>query len=435
MSSNKMANDHQLGRQRGTLAILIFAHIVTCCVSLAYCAHYHSPGSPFDPKSFHIFYDPARLCDAVLVVSAFALVSSLFLFARFSFGYFVGFYLYTMILGYLWLNCFSDLNYNHQLAGASAAASAAFFLWPVLFTSSPIGQLYSLSPRGLDHVLQSILLLAAATIVVGASYNFRLVTLENIYDYRDKLESPTIVNYLLGMTSNALLPFAFACYVARNDRLRAGVVLVLLLLFYPITLSKLAFFTPLWLCFIVLLSKAFETRTSVFLSLFLPILIGVIFFTFFETPAKNYFGTINFRMTAIPSNAMDIYNDFFSRHDLTHFCQISVLKPLVYCPYQEPLGVVMKKVYGLGNFNASLFATEGAASVGPWFAPLIVFICGLIIALGNRLSAGLPPRFILISGAILPQVFLNVPLTTTLLTHGAAVLFLLWYLTPRTIFE
>jgi hypothetical protein len=185
----------------------------------------------------------------------------------------------------------------------------------------------------------------------------------------------------------------------------------------------------------VLLSKVFETRTSVFLSLFLPILTGVIFFTFFEAPAKNYFGTINFRMTAIPSNAMDIYNDFFSRHDLTHFCQISVLKPLVYCPYQEPLGVVMKKVYGLGNFNASLFATEGAASVGPWFAPLIVFICGLIIALGNRLSAGLPPRFILISGAILPQVFLNVPLTTTLLTHGAAVLFLLWYLTPRTIFE
>ena len=28
--------------------------------------------------------------------------------ARFSFGYFVGFYLYTMVLGYLWINCFSD---------------------------------------------------------------------------------------------------------------------------------------------------------------------------------------------------------------------------------------------------------------------------------------------------------------------------------------
>jgi hypothetical protein len=30
---------------------------------------------------------------------------------------------------------------------------------------------------------------------------------------------------------------------------------------------------------------------------------------------------------------------------------------------------------------------------------------------------------------------LNVPFTTTLLTGGAAVLFLLWYITPRVFFE
>ena len=29
---------------------------------------------------------------------------------------------------------------------------------------------------------------------------------------------------------------------------------------------------------------------------------------------------------------------------------------------------------------------------------------------------------------------INVPLSTTLLTHGAGLLFLLWYVTPRTIF-
>ena len=57
-----------------------------------------------------------------------------------------------------------------------------------------------------------------------------------------------------------------------------------------------------------------------------------------------------------------------------------------------------------------------------------------MIALANRLSAGLPPRLILISSAALPQIFLNVPLTTTLLSHGAAVLFLLWYITPRSLF-
>src|ERR1700686_4555543 len=109
---------------------------------------------------------------------------------------------------------------------------------------------------------------------------------------------------------------------------------------------------------------------------------------------------------------MDMYNDFFSDHNLTHFCQIAILKPLVDCPYQDQFSIVMSKAYGLGNFNASLFSTEGIASIGPMFAPLSVFVCGLVIALANRLSSGLPPRLVLISSAILLQVLLNVPLTT-----------------------
>jgi hypothetical protein len=432
----KMTDGCQLSRRRACLAILIFSHFVICCVSLVYCANYHVLGSPFDPTAFHIFYDPARLGEAIFVVASFGAIGSLaFLFARFSFGYFVGFYLYAMVFGYLWLNCFSDLNYDHHVGGASAAASAIVFLWPALYVRSPVRQAYQLSSLAFERLLRLILLVAVATIVIGASYNFRLVTLENIYDYRDKLEAPTIVNYLVAMTSSSLLPFAFACFVMRNDRLRAGAVLALLLLFYPITLSKLAFFTPLWLCFIVLLSRFFEDRVAAVLSLFLPILAGVIFFALFPAAAETFFGTINFRRMAIPSVAMDVYNDFFSKHELTHFCQISVLKLLVHCPYQEPLAIVFKKAYGLGNFNASLFATEGIASVGPWFAPLAAFICGLIIALGNRLSSGLPPRFILVSSAILPQVLLDVPLSIAMLTHGAAMLFLLWYVTPRAMFD
>ena len=115
-------------------------------------------------------------------------------------------------------------------------------------------------------------------------------------------------------------------------------------------------------------------------------------------PIIHYFGTINFRMIAIPSVALDVYNDFFSTHDLTHFCQISFLKPFVDCPYNDPLSIVMEKAYHLGNLNASLFATEGIASVGPVLAPLAVLACGLVISLANRLSSGLPPEFVLVVG-------------------------------------
>ena len=166
-----------------------------------------------------------------------------------------------------------------------------------------------------------------------------------------------------------------------------------------------------------------------------PILAGLAIVILSNTYAAFIFSTVNFRMIAIPSVALDVYNDFFSKHELTDFCQISLLKQIMPCPYQEQLSVVMQRAYGLGNFNASLFATEGIASVGLFFAPVTTFLCGLVIAFGNRLSAGLPPRFILISGAILPQILLNVPLTTALLTHGAGILFLLWYITPRKVFQ
>jgi hypothetical protein len=346
-----------------------------------------------------------------------------------------------MVLGYLWLVEFSKFHYDHTLAIASALVSALAFLVPVLFITSPIRQRFVLSARALDNLLSLILILAAATIAAGAFYNFRLVGLADIYSFRGELEFPAWLRYTIGVTSNALLPFAFACFVARGNRWRAAAVLPLLLLFYPITLSKLALFAPVWLLFLLLLSSFLEARTAVVLSLFLPISAGIILVALLKSDVLSYqqviyyFGTVNFRMIAFPSIALDVYNDFFSTHDHTHFCQILFLKPFVNCPYTEPLSVMMANAYQLGNLNASLFATEGIASVGLILAPIAMFASGLVIALANRLSAGLPSSFILLSSGIILQSFLNIPLTTNLLSSGAAILFLLWYLTPRTLFE
>ena len=242
------------------------------------------------------------------------------------------------------------------------------------------------------------------------------------------------------MTSGALLPFAFACFVERGNRWRAAIVLLLILLLYPITLTKLTLFTPCWLVFLLLVSRLAEARTSVILSLLLPMLLGVAWMLVSQSGSissplmQQYVGIVNARMIAMPSVALEVYNNFFSTHPLTHFCQINVLKPFVNCPYSQPLSVVMNSAYTFGNFNASLFATEGIASVGLALAPLSVLVCGLVIGLSNRLSSGLPPRFVLLSGGVLPHIFLNVPFSTTLLSDGAAVLFLLWYITPRDMF-
>ena len=429
-----MTDGRQLPRERIGLASLIFFHIAMCCISLI-CVVYLNP-------VYHMQFDSSRMLFPIVTVAAFAPVGLLFTFAEFSFGYFVGFYFFGMVAGYLWGNFFSGFYYNHQLAGLSAAASAVAFLLPALFITSPIRQLWVMSPRTFDRLLTLILVLGLITVASAASYNFRFVSVKDIYDFRGEINFPLTLNYLVTITSTALLPFAFACYVTRKDPWRAGAVLLLLIFYYPVTLSKVALFAPAWLMVIMLVSRFFEPRLSVILSLLAPLVLGLILFYLFEAQVLSYnatipyFETVNFRMVAIPSIGLDFYNDFFSRHDPTHFCQLRLLKPLIPCPYHDQLSIVIFNEYGVGgNFNASLFATEGIASVGTLFAPVAVFACGLVMALANRLSAGLPSRFVLLSGAILVQILLNVPLTITLLTHGAAFIFLLWYVMPRTMFE
>jgi hypothetical protein len=410
---------------------LLCLYIVTCCVSLAFVAISYADVVAFDSR---------HLLAPVLLVASFSIVSILFAIARFSFGYFLGFYFYTMILGYLWFVEFSRLSYDHTLAIVSILLSALAFLAPALFITSPISPRFALPARAFEVLLSLILIVATATVVVGALYNFKLANLDDIYKFRAGIEFPALLRYSIGMTSGALLPFAFACFVERGNRWRAAIVLLLILLLYPITLTKLTLFTPCWLLFLLLLSRLAEARTSVILSLLLPMLLGVAWMLVSQSGSLSsslmqyYVGIVNSRMIAMPSIALEVYNGFFSTHDLTHFCQINVVKPFVSCPYREPLSVVMNSAYSFGNFNASLFATEGIASVGLALAPLSALVCGLVIALSNRVSSGLPPRFVLLSGGVLPHIFLNVPFSTTLLSDGAAVLFLLWYITPRAAF-
>lgn len=414
---------------KAALTVLVLLHSAVACLSLIKAAAFQS----------YIHFSPERLWIAVAIAVAFSTVSLLFAAARFSFGYFIGFYFYTMILGFLWIDVFSEYSYPRLLAGLSAALSLVLFLLPVLFVRAPFPQLVTLSNARFEHLLTLILVVSIGTIAVAATYNFRLVSIAHIYDYRDTLEFPGAVRYLTGWASSILLPFAFACYWLLGQRWRAVLVLVLLLFFYPITLTKFAFFTPAWLIALAVLSRLLQARASVITSILVPMLIGLVIMALtgaaLNSTLGRYFDIVNIRMMATASSALDIYNHFFASHPLTWFCQISVLKPLMHCPYEEPLAVVMQNTYGFGNLNASLFATEGVASVGLYLAPLTALASGLVLALGNRASAGLSPRFVLMSSGVLPHVLLNVPLSVAMLTHGIAILFLLWYVTPRSLFE
>jgi hypothetical protein len=409
---------------------LLAIHTLVCGVSLAMVLQLYG--------YLHLFtWSASHIGEAVLLALPIAAVASMMAFVRFSFGYLLSFYLLTITLGYICLIPFSELPYDHTLPAISAIISAVAFLVPALFFKWPINPTHTISVKSLRRLIAAIAAASLVIIAAGIFFNFKLVGLADIYQFRDELRFPIVLQYAMGMALGALLPFAFACCIEMRAPFAAMAILLLLVAFYPVTLTKTALFAPAWLCFLWFISSHLEARAAAIVSLLGPITLGIAVAILSEhgpIPRSlylNYFGTINFRMIAYPSVALDVYNDFFSRHELTHFCQISIIKRLGICPDSEQLALVIAKNYPVGNLNASLLATEGVASVGSTLAPLSALLAGLILSLGNRVSAGLPPRFVILSSGMVMQSFLNVPVSIMLVTNGAAILFLLWYITPR----
>lgn len=415
------------------LLSLLAVHTVACCVSLAVVLQLYG--------YLHLFsWNASHIGRAAILVLPVVGVGCMMAFARFSFGYLLSFYVYTAVLGYVCLTPFSELAYDHRLPAISAIISAAAFLVPTLFLRWPIKPRHAISVKALRLLIAAMASVTLAIIATGVFYNFKLVEFTDIYQFRDELRFPTLLQYAMGIALGALLPFAFACCIEMRARTAAVAILLLFVALYPVTLTKTALFAPTWLGLLWFLSTRLEPRVAVIVSLLGPIALGValaILSEYGPVPRSiylNYFGTINFRMIAYPSIALDVYNDFFSRHELTHFCQISVIKRLVSCPYSEQLSLVIAKSYRVGNLNASFLATEGIASVGSILAPASALFAGLILSIGKHLSEGLPPRFIILSSAMVTQNFLNVPLSVLMITNGAAILFLFWYVLPRHAF-
>ena len=86
---------------------------------------------------------------------------------------------------------------------------------------------------------------------------------------------------------------AFAGFVARKAYWRAGAVVLLLCFFYPITLTKIALFTPFWLVAILLLSRLVDARSAVVLSLLVPIASVLLLIFLFGAPAAFLFSIVN----------------------------------------------------------------------------------------------------------------------------------------------
>lgn len=414
--------------RKSLTAGLLALHLLVVCISLASVA-YIFPG--------HLIgIDREHLLDAIVGTSFAVGFIPLFVFARFSFGYLAGFGFYTMIAGFIWISYFSQLHYDHAQARLSAFVSLVTFLLPVLSLAAPLKRVLALRPETMMRLQVSALCFSLFILLSNAAYGTAFVGIDDAGEMRNNFVRPSILKYSTGITTGALLPFAFAYFALQRRVYLAVVSLLVLTLFYPALLSKTVLFAPVWLLFLLVMFKMFEPKRATILTALVPMVGGLTAVALgraldpLYTISAYMHGFINFRMLATPSSAIDLYLDFFGNNPLTHFCQISFVRTFSGCHYNE-LGTVFADRYHLGNFNASLFATEGIASVGPIWTPVSTFFCGLVLSIGNSVSERLPPPLVAVSSGLAAQSLLNVPLSTTLLSNGLFVLFLLWYISPE----
>ena len=357
-----------------------------------------------------------------------------FALADFSFGYIVGLVFYGTIAGFVWLSYFTEFEYDHDTARWSAILALTTFLLCPLFQMWAVRRVFKISIETMDKALTGALVAAVMILIADIQFGFNIVGVDEAQRLRASVQRPAFLNYLTSNFIHAILPFAFAFFAQRGHWLKAGTCLIIVASFYPALLNKTVLFAPLWLIYIFLIFRAFAPKRAWVLCLSAPLLLGLILHAAGESTGRSsVFYLINERFFAIPSIALDRYSNFFTNNPHTYFCQINVVRWLTGCPYSKELGGIFAEHYRLGNLNASLFATEGIASVGFKWMPIVTLLCGAMLSVGNSLSRHLSPMFVATSSAVAVQALMNVPLSIAVLTDGVGMLFILWYLCPEGI--
>jgi hypothetical protein len=160
-----------------------------------------------------------------------------------------------MMAGYFWFNTFGTQGYDRRTALISSSASMILFLIPALLITDPARKRFTLPRWAMDALPLWIVSLLAPVLVLATPNEFRIVAPGEMYNYRDTLQQSRIIGYALGNCTGALIPFAFACFVARRQWFALSLLGGLSLPFYTVTITKFSLALPFYLGFIAILAS------------------------------------------------------------------------------------------------------------------------------------------------------------------------------------
>ncbi|WP_280770614.1 O-antigen polymerase [Salipaludibacillus daqingensis] len=278
-----------------------------------------------------------------------------------------------------------------------------------------------------------IFVFVAVVIYISIRYTSFRITFDllNVYDSRMDARSfnlPTMISYIYA-AAKAVNPVLIVYYMARKQKLQAGIVTFIQLLSFSINGSKTVFFTTV---LAILLYLIFQNKHKIILPL---IFFSINLIALLEVYILNSFLIVAFvirRVLFVPNLLNSYYFDFFSSNSPDYFRQ-SFLRHIGFeSPYISIDSLIAIKYFNKPEMaaNNGLFsdAIANFGFLGVLIMPLLIVFALKIL---DACTEGLDIKILIISGITLAFIFVSSFFFTVLLTHGFIALCFILYLLPR----
>ncbi|MBD3652398.1 hypothetical protein [Kangiella sp.] len=279
-------------------------------------------------------------------------------------------------------------------------------------------------------LVSAVAVLLFFVVVIYLSQNFSIIGLSDIYEKRDALHDIELgkAAYLPVWLSNFFAPILIARAIIKKRRLLLifGFV-IYLFLFFTIG-AKLYLLAPGYFVLSYLYLKYLPTKFPVLPILFSGMLLFpiIIHLSQLQDLAFLYEGIISMRVFLVQGLSPLIYSDYFFNHEFTYFSHVSVINEFVTYPYNQKIPLVLDDYYGLGNFNAPYYVSDGLASAGYIGMLSMALVFSSFFYIFDCLAKGHDGKMVILSISVFVVSLSNSSLPTSITTFGGAFFVILF---------
>jgi hypothetical protein len=278
-------------------------------------------------------------------------------------------------------------------------------------------------------------------VVLGRNLQFKgiaaIYTLR--FDAADLLEASGLgyAWYAVGWFGAVFLPVAFAHAMRLKSIALAALVTAGYVFLFGITGTKTALLAVviLWMLSRVVHQKGAGFAIGFAAGLGCVLLLPFAFDPFGDTGEllqKWYVLFVHTRVFGVPQLLVGQYYGFFAQHPLTWWSHINGVNAFVNDPYSIDVARLLGYFYYEGpvGLNGGMWAQDGVGAAGIGGVLLVSVVGAFVLWVFDAMSARVSPAFVALASAVVAISFMNVPLTTTLVTGGMGLVAVAMYLMP-----